>query len=132
MNTNEDVSTPASSNQSSLSKLVTSLVVARMLSIGLNVLLGRRVRVLVRARSARVEGQLLTVGLVVRPINAKRLGGQQEVISYETIKRPTILYAFSPRCVWCARNMENFKALVNGPIGGIAFNAEAGEAQTQR
>jgi len=61
-----------------------------------------------------IERSLLPVGSQVEPIKATRLGGHQEVISYQnTSQQPTVLYVFTPPCSWCARNLDNVKALVD-------------------
>jgi len=44
---------------------------------------------------------------------ARLLGGQQELISYQRTTEPTVLYVFTPPCVWCARNIDSFKTLTN-------------------
>jgi len=42
----------------------------------------------------------------------KRLDGRGEVISYQDTNQATVLYIFTPPCTWCARNMDNFKTLL--------------------
>jgi len=51
------------------------------------------------------------------------LGGQQEVISYQSGGQPTVLYVVTPTCVWCARNMDNFKKLLAKESGQYRFIA---------
>jgi peroxiredoxin len=87
------------------------LVMAAMLifSIALNVLLARKVRGFERTIASKPS---LTVGALVPPITAKRLNGHIENISYELGSQPTVLYVFRPGCTWCARNFDNFKALL--------------------
>jgi len=94
-------------------KALIVLTVSLVVSVALNVLLARRVRSLIHFESARISDRLLKVGIAVPPIAAKRLGGQEEVISYQGTNRPTVLYIFTPPCAWCARNTDNLKALVN-------------------
>jgi peroxiredoxin len=81
------------------------------LSVALNVLLAHKVRDLRDSRRQMVD-RLLKVGTIVPSITAKRVDGQEEVISYEGTNEPTVLYIFTPSCVWCARNIDNFKTLV--------------------
>jgi hypothetical protein len=88
-------------------------VVALALSIGLDVLLAHRVRSLTHAREARIAEYQLKIGATVTPITARRLGGKQEAISYQGTNQSTVLYIFTPTCVWCARNMDNLKALLS-------------------
>jgi hypothetical protein len=61
------------------------------------------------------------VGTTVVPITAKRVGGQDELISYQGVNLPTVLYVFTPPCVWCARNADNFKSLANRESADYRF-----------
>jgi peroxiredoxin len=56
--------------------------------------------------------RLIQAGTRVPPITAKRLGGGSETISYSASDRSTVLYIFTPQCVWCQRNLENLKTLI--------------------
>jgi peroxiredoxin len=78
-----------------------------------SVLHGKRLPSLAYALSARIAQHELKIGTTVPPIPAKGLDGQQEVISYQGANQPTVLYVFTPPCSWCARNMDNFKALLD-------------------
>jgi peroxiredoxin len=91
--------------------VVMAVVLALVASVTLNVMLAHRVRSSLDAQSAKFHP--LRIGAAVPSIAAKRLGGKQEVISYQSANQPTVLYIFTPRCSWCARNVDNFKALVN-------------------
>jgi len=100
------------SNLNSCSRRATvSMTVALVVSVTLNVLLAHRVRSLVHQRSARVAEYQLKIGTTVPAITAQRLAGQQEIISYQETNQPTVLYIFTPGCLWCARNIESFKTL---------------------
>ncbi len=81
-------------------------------SVGLNVLLAHRVR----QSQSRIDGQpsheQLQAGTFVPPIIAKDLEGKSVTVAYDGSNRTTILYVFTPQCVWCARNSDNFKALL--------------------
>ena len=81
-------------------------------SVGLNVLLARKVNQLRSAQNASAADRLLKIGTNVPPITAMRLGGQVETISYASSDRPTVLYVFTPQCGWCTRNLDNLKALL--------------------
>jgi thioredoxin-related protein len=35
------------------------------------------------------------------------------MINYADVSQPTVLYIFSPACVWCNRNLENIKTLAH-------------------
>ena len=100
---------------------VIAVAVALAVSVGLNVLLAHRIRSLTFARSAKVAEHQLMVGAIVPPIAAKRLDGQQEVISYQGANQPTVLYVFTPPCAWCARNVDNLKTLLDKERGQYHF-----------
>ncbi len=84
-------------------------------SVFLNVLLAQRV--------SRIEGTLLdmrlklaeplAVGSSVPPIAARDLDGSPVLISYTGSEPPTVLYIFTPDCVWCMRNLENVRTLAD-------------------
>jgi peroxiredoxin len=98
-----------------------SITVALVLSVAMNVLLGHRVRSVTEAQRARVGERLLKIGTSVPPIGAKRLDGQQEVVSYQGTIQTTVLYIFTPPCTWCARNMDNLKTLLEKEGGHYRF-----------
>ncbi len=51
----------------------------------------------------------ISLGRTVSPLIAEnRLG---EKISIEYAEKPTVLYVFSPDCVWCHRNLRNIAAV---------------------
>jgi peroxiredoxin len=80
-------------------------------SVLINVALAHRLRQFNRLIGATPE-KSLEAGTDVPPINAVDLRGQSRAIVYNNEARATVLYVFTPGCVWCARNMDNFKALV--------------------
>jgi hypothetical protein len=96
-----------------VSGFVSLLCVLAAASASLNVVLGYRLGRLTRVQSTRSADRLLRVGAIVPPIAVKRLGGEQEVISYADVGHPTVLYIFTPPCPWCARNLDNLKTLVD-------------------
>src|SRR6266852_4861010 len=98
-----------------------AVIVALFLSVGLNVLLARKVRSLTYARPAMKADRLLKVGTTVPPIEAKRLDGQQDLIAYQGTNQPTVLYVFTPQCIWCQRNLENLKTLIKEKRGEYRF-----------
>ncbi len=101
--------------------MVTVGIVLLVASVSLNVFFARRVWFFNHSQSLRVSERLLKVGKAVAPITAKRLGGQQEVISYEGANQGTVLYIFTPPCSWCARNIDNLKTLVDKERGHYRF-----------
>ncbi len=100
-------------SQFAASRMFTGVAVALVASVVLNVLLAHKVRSLIFERSATIAEHQLQVGTAVPPITAKRLGGRQELISYQATNQPTVLYVFTPTCSWCSRNMDNLKTLLD-------------------
>jgi hypothetical protein len=90
-----------------------AITLALVASVSINVLLARKVRSLDSARLAQLSEYQLKVGAKVPPINALRLGGQQETLSYRSADQPTVLYIFTPPCTWCARNIDNLETLLD-------------------
>lgn len=107
--------------QRASTRAVGTIAAALVVSVSLNVLLAHRVRSLTAARSATFAERLLKAGAAVPPIQAMRLGGQQEVISYGGTNQTTVLYIFTPPCIWCARNMDNLKTLLANKSGQYRF-----------
>jgi peroxiredoxin len=68
-----------------------------------------------------VPRTLLQLGTVVPPFEAFDLGGRLQKIGYDSDPRPTVLYVFTPPCSWCARNLDNFKTLVEKGSGQYRF-----------
>jgi peroxiredoxin len=103
------------------SRLLAAVIVLLAASVTLNVILARRVRSFAQFQSVKVSGRLLQAGATVPAIMGKRLDGEQEAISYQETSRPTVLYIFTPPCSWCARNMDNFKTLMEKEAGQYRF-----------
>jgi peroxiredoxin len=114
MNANEQTigSIPGSSHRTS-GRVISIFTVALTVSVALNVALATKLRNLNYAQAGRVAEYRLKIGTTVPLLTARRLDGQQEVISYEGTNQPTVLYIFTPPCSWCARNVDNFKRLVD-------------------
>jgi hypothetical protein len=89
--------------------MTASIAAALVISVTVNVLLARKIRGLDNAQSARMADRLLEVGTTVPPITGKRLDGGSGQISYQGTPQPTVLYVFTPTCMWCARNLSNLK-----------------------
>jgi hypothetical protein len=83
-----------------------------------NILLAREVSSLRLAFQSRGE---LGIGDSVQPIIAHSLDGTPATITFSGHALPTILYVFSPQCVWCTRNFDNIKAIENGVKGKYRF-----------
>jgi hypothetical protein len=103
-------------------RLGTAILVSMLvISVALNVLLAHRVRQLPGNQNAALAERLLRVGSVVPPITAKILGGGNETISYSPNEHPTIIYVFTPQCIWCQRNLDNLKTLIKERRGEYRF-----------
>ena len=82
-------------------------------SVGLNVIQARRLSALTTPPPI-----LPDVGQQVPALQARTLDGRRVVID---VTKPTILYYFSPKCVWCERNWLNVKALIAATTGRYRF-----------
>jgi peroxiredoxin len=102
-------------------RVLAAMTVALAVSVALNVVLAHRVRTLTYAPSARASEYQLKVGTTVPAITAKRLGKQEQTISFQNTNQPTVLYIFTPPCSWCARNMDNLKTLLDKERGQYRF-----------
>jgi peroxiredoxin len=90
-------------------------------SVALNVMLALKIRELTGMQNALRAEHELEAGTVVPSITARRLDGKSETITYADSTRPTVLYVFTPQCVWCARNLDNLKTLVDRKGGDYRF-----------
>ncbi len=80
-------------------------------SLGLNAVVAHRLRRL-EATVGPARQPPLEVGASVPPIVAKGLDGRSDTITYAGSNRLTVLYVFTPQCVWCAKNMDNLQTLL--------------------
>jgi protein-disulfide isomerase-like protein with CxxC motif len=55
--------------------------------------------------------QLVKVGDRVSPVTLETLGKQEIQIKWGADARPTIVYAFTPICGWCKRNLEAMRTV---------------------
>jgi peroxiredoxin len=57
----------------------------------------------------------LTPGMQMPVLRAEQLKGGTTLIAWErgVDRRPSLLYVFTPTCVWCLRNLPNLVALSN-------------------
>jgi peroxiredoxin len=87
------------------------LVVLLVCSLGVNLLLTRRVGSLnAYIALMKSEGQLAK-GDVVPPFTAKDPQGQTVVMDYGGTDLPTVVFVITPTCGWCTRNMMNVRTL---------------------
>lgn len=82
------------------------------LSLSLNVLLGWKVQSL--GSRFQTPHDKIIEGLTITAITAAGIDGKEKTIAFDIDGKPTVLYVFSPTCVWCERNLNNIKALENG------------------
>jgi len=84
----------------------------------LAVSLGFNVYVLANLRGALKPRPTVTgsvaVGKRVPALAAAELSGRRSLIEWASDSRPTVLYVFSPSCVWCLKNLANVTALWAG------------------
>jgi len=93
-------------------KLMRVAVAGLVVSVAINVMLAHRLRQF-NSVLGRSPDRVLKIGTTVPPIVAKRLDGHPGVISYQGAEQSTVLYVFTPPCSWCARNVDNLKALLD-------------------
>ena len=84
-----------------------------LISVALNVMLALKIRELTGMQNALRAERELEAGAAVPSITARRLDGKSETITYADSTRPTVIYVFTPQCIWCTRNLDNFKTLVD-------------------
>jgi len=87
------------------------------------------------ARYAPRSTPILELGTKVPAVRGTGLDGAKVELRYES--RPQILYVFSPKCIWCDRNMENAKQLAQQTAErydfvAVALNAEDLEGYVRR
>jgi len=85
-------------------------------SLGLNLNLGLTIRAMKTPPSAGG----VKVGSVLSVIPLADLPGKPRQIELEKGRR-NVLYVMSPDCVWCARNLDNIRALAGGVGERYAF-----------
>ena len=90
-----------------MKQTLTALLLAG--SVALNVVLAHNLR---RFTHPIGSVESLQVGAIVPPFHATDLRGQTQTVTYDRVFNPTVLYVFTPPCSWCARNMDNFKTLI--------------------
>lgn len=100
------------------------LTVLLILSVGLNVLLSRKVQEVTevsRLLRLKLDSPLLVPGAKAPEFSAYELDGNKAFLNYAEVNVPTVLYVFTPDCHWCARNLENIRSVVDGGGGRFRF-----------
>ena len=93
------------------------LTVLLIFSVGLNVLLSRKVREVTevsRLLRLKLDSPVLRPGAKAPEFSAHELDGHEKLLNYAEVDVPTVLYVFTPDCHWCARNLENIRSVVDG------------------
>jgi len=97
---------------SSHTAIITVLLVV---SVSLNFLLAQKTKRLEKELGEDSEiiekAESLSLNSLVPPLKVTDMNGQSVVISYQEIKKPVVLYVFSPSCNWCEQNVESIKFL---------------------
>lgn len=90
------------------------LIVLLLLSVFLNLFMTFEIRNLKAAlsliRNETKEHQII-LGKTVSSLNVQNLKGENIKIDYKDTRQPTVIYVFSPDCIWCERNLQNTKYL---------------------
>lgn len=92
------------------------------LSIALNVALSQKAMSL--HDQLAVKRRVLPVAAEkkqIPPIVGKTLDGKDVRVSFQSAKTGTIIYVFSPSCVWCKRNLANMLELERSTRGRYDF-----------
>jgi peroxiredoxin len=81
---------------------------ALALSLGVNVYLG----LLVARPQGAPRAHSVPVGARFPALTVHDLAGKEIKVSWPSAENKlTVIYLFSPTCIWCQRNIENFKAM---------------------
>ena len=89
------------------------LLVILAISLAFNVVLGWKVRSLSSHIELKPRPGKVIEGVTLSAVSALGIDGESKTILCNTGDQPTVLYVFSPTCVWCDRNLNNIKALKN-------------------
>src|SRR5262245_54656828 len=93
---------------------VVSISLMLVCSVGLNVLLARKIKQVTGVQSASIVERQLKVGTKVPGFQGVDLKGQPQKIAYDQgAGKATVLYVFTPPCHWCERNLDNLKELLS-------------------
>lgn len=98
-----------------------SLLVILAFSLILNVLLGWRIQSLNDHSETKLQPNKAIEGVVISEISVLDPNGNSKVIACNRGSQETILYVFSPTCVWCDRNLNNIKALKDNVAQSYQF-----------
>lgn len=106
---------------SSHSSILTLLLVC---SVGLNVLLAKKVRDLAelsRLLQLKMNSPVLVSGSIAPEFSARETNDRKVFLNFADSKLPTVIYLFSPDCHWCDRNLNNIRVLADGAHDRFRF-----------
>ncbi len=103
-------------------ELWTSLLCVLLLgSVALNVVLSTELKTLQFSLMQFETGGNLPEGAEVPALTAiELLSGETVTLTYD---KPTIVYVFSPTCVWCDRNLDNVRYLAKQVENDYVFHS---------
>jgi peroxiredoxin len=102
----------AATQRNNMPLFIFLLCVLLVMSVFLNLLLARKVSAL-RMENARLSASnQLQEGSSVPPLTGHSIDGTPLAVHFEDAPIPTVIYVFSPKCGWCAKNIENFRSLI--------------------
>lgn len=87
------------------------LLVILAISLALNVVLGWKVQSLSTYIESKSRPNKVIEGVNISAIAAVGIDEEKKTIACAIGDKPTVLYVFSPTCIWCDRNLNNVKAL---------------------
>jgi peroxiredoxin len=93
-----------------------------VVSVALNVVQSRRIVALQRAVELGGRSSGIAAGTLIPDVRARDGQGRELTLRYDSASsKPTVVYAFSPSCVWCRRNAQKFNSLVAQASGRYTF-----------
>jgi hypothetical protein len=99
------------------------LMVLLMASLSLNVFLGVKAQRLGNRLNQQGTPEKIQAGAVVTQLRVLNAADQPETINFAEAGKPTVVYIFSPSCVWCERNIESLKTLASLKSNSYRFLA---------
>ena len=108
------------------------LTVLLACSVGLNVLLARRVHMLSNLshlQQLKLNSPALVPGSIAPAFSARDIADKKVSLNYADSESPTVIYLYSPDCHWCERNLQNIRVLADNTHGRFRF---VGVSQTDK